>query len=1368
MIGRWRRWVTFTGVAVILSSGVAVAQPIARPNVLFIAIDDLRPALGCYGDPLAKTPHIDRLAAQSRVFFAAYCQQAVCGPSRTSVLTGRLPDNNRVWHNRHRFRDNVPDTVTLPQLFKNAGYRAQSIGKVFSGDPREEDPESWSVPAVLRAPGWRNSALPREEGEGKGAASEAADVADDGYTDGKIADLAIETLASLRGTPFFLAVGFNKPHLPFNAPRRYWDLHDPARFPAAETQRTIDAPEVAYPDHRELGGYRDVPKNEKVDPDQARRLQQGYYACVSYVDAQVGRLLEALDRLGLADDTMVVLWGDHGYSLGEAAHWCKATNFERDTRVPLLVRAPGVVVQGGPSRSLVEFVDIYPTVAELAGLTPPARLDGTSLVPILRDPSAPGRDYALSQYARPWKPKEPEVMGYSLRGPTHRYTRWVNWTDRRVVAEELYDYGGVPDAAGDPGVLVERRNLVADPRSAPVRDRLRAALDAMLANRIEAGAESSSAAAVAPSEPVILFRQGSDGVHTYRIPGVVVTARGTVLVYCEARRLSAADRGEIEIHLRRSSDGGRSWGPVRKVAHLGPRLPRNPHLPDGKKGKYFGRPDEQTVNNAIAIATREGRVHLLYCVEYMRGFHIFSDDDGLTWSAPREITHAFDEYRPGSAGTSAASGKSIDWQAVALGPGHGIQLESGRLVAPIWMSDYRKDTGRRLTKVAGVVFSDDDGATWRAGDVAIAGGNESCVAQLSDGRVMLTSRNTLPENRRIAAMSRDGATGWSPVRVIADLPEHGCMAGFLSHPGSTAHPGPVLLHSAPDTDAREHKARRDLTVWLSRDDGGTFPIKRLLRAGPAAYSDLAALPDGTVLCVYETGLEGVGPQDGQRRPWAYAAIAAARFDLAWLSAAGKAPARDTPPWLRVSENGRFLVHDDGSPFFWLGDTAWEIFHRLDRDQVARYLDDRASRGFTVVQAVALAELDGLDTPNAYGHLPLLDGDPARPDQRDGPDDDYWDHVDHVVAAAAARGLYVAFLPTWGGAWSGRSGRVIFTPENAREYGRWLGDRYRDASNIVWVLGGDRRAEKGWQREILRALAAGLAEGDGGRHLRTYHPRGGESSSEFFHADPWLDFNMLQSGHARSGTNYDMIAHDYSLVPTKPCLDGEPAYEYPADEMPPERPNNHNGALEVRRRAYWGVFAGGFGHTYGTHSIWQMYDEGRQPRWGVVRPWHESLELPGARQMVHLRRLMTSRPFLTRIPDQGLVTAPAEGGAGADRVQATRDGRLHARDATYLMAYFPGSVAATIDARRIPARQVRGWWFDPRTGSTRSLGEFDNAAPRPYEPPSGGDDNDWVLVLDDPSRGYGPPGVPLSSPQPKSPAATQQVRDDDQDSWKHRQ
>ncbi len=461
-----------------------------KPNVLFIAIDDLRPSLGCYGDPIAITPNIDRLSTTARQFNRAYCMQAVCGPSRTAILTGRLPDNTGVWHNRNRFRARFPDLVTLPQLFKNNGYHAEGLGKIFSGNSKELDPVSWSVPEVLHRDGWKNYVLPQKGSGAKGTAFERADVPDDGYPDGKLAKLAVERLEQISRSeqPFFLAVGFFKPHLPFNAPKRYWDLYDPKVFePNFTNERTHGAPEFAYPDHLEMGGYTDVPEDEVVTPAEARELRHGYYACVSYTDAQVGKLLRALERLGLDDDTIVVLWGDHGYSLGEAGHWCKDTNFELDTHVPLMVRTPGMAKPGVATETLTEYVDIYPTLAELAGLTPPEGLDGRSFSAALRDPNAAGRELVLSQFSRPFKPSAPEIMGYSIRTATQRYTRWVDWLSREVLAEEFYDYGDKAGVATKGGFLVEQRNLIDSASYAEARDRLRSKMDQTLRSRIRPG-----------------------------------------------------------------------------------------------------------------------------------------------------------------------------------------------------------------------------------------------------------------------------------------------------------------------------------------------------------------------------------------------------------------------------------------------------------------------------------------------------------------------------------------------------------------------------------------------------------------------------------------------------------------------------------------------------------------------------------------------------------------------------------------------------------------------------------------------------------------------------------------------------------------
>ncbi len=477
----------------LLWTGTARAVPAqeraGKPNVLFIAVDDLRTSLGCYGDRLARTPNLDRLASGGLRFNRAYCQQAVCGPSRVSLLTGLLPDRTRVWHNRHLFRDTLPDAVTLPELFKQNGYHTQSMGKVFSGRDRqaELDPRSWSVPPLLKGKGWRNYAIKANDGGNKkGVAYEAADVADDGYSDGKLANLAMKTLRGLKekDLPFFLAVGFFKPHLPFNAPKKYWDLYDPADFERIDADaRVKDAPDIAYHSHRELGGYRDMPADENLSQKQARTLRHGYYACVSYADAQVGKVLDTLKRLDPEDNTIVVLWGDHGYALGEEARWCKGTNFELDTRVPFMVRVPGVSKPGTVTNALIEYVDIYPTLAELASLSAPPGLDGESFVRNLKNPHLPGRKTVLSQFARPFSRSIPEVMGYSIRTHTHRYTRWITWSDKNVLAEELYDYTSKTSIIHKDAFMLEQHNMIAHPDHDRTRDRLRTEMDSMLRQR---------------------------------------------------------------------------------------------------------------------------------------------------------------------------------------------------------------------------------------------------------------------------------------------------------------------------------------------------------------------------------------------------------------------------------------------------------------------------------------------------------------------------------------------------------------------------------------------------------------------------------------------------------------------------------------------------------------------------------------------------------------------------------------------------------------------------------------------------------------------------------------------------------------------
>jgi hypothetical protein len=461
--------------------------------------------------------------------------------------------------------------------------------------------------------------------------------------------------------------------------------------------------------------------------------------------------------------------------------------------------------------------------------------------------------------------------------------------------------------------------------------------------------------------------------------------------------------------------------------------------------------------------------------------------------------------------------------------------------------------------------------------------------------------------------------------------------------------------------------------------------------------------------------------------------------LALALAASSASAAPLPR-LKVSDNRRFLVTEDGRPFFYLGDTAWELFHRLNREEATRYLEDRAKKGFTVVQAVALAELDGLADPNPYGHRPLLDNDPARPDVREGPENDYWDHVDFVVRKANEVGIYVAFLPTWGDKWNKKwgAGPEIFTPDNAAAYGEWLGKRYRDAG-IIWILGGDRPVETDAHAAIVRAMAAGLREGDGGAHLATFHPMGGEGSSTWFHEDGWLDFNMRQNGHVPEFTGrYDKTRADWDRVPVKPVIDGEPIYEdHPVSFKAPEL--GHSIAADVRRPLYWDLFGGAFGHTYGHHSVWQMWTPGRNPVNNPLMPWFEAIDQPGASQMQHARRLLESRPVLTRVPDDTVVVEDrvptSVPGAGRYRFVATRDS-----EGRYAMVYAPAGRPFRVRMTAVRGPRLKAWWFDPRDGKATPIGEFPTDGERTFAPPAPGEGLDWVLVLDDAAAGFGPPGA----------------------------
>ena len=470
-------------------------------------------------------------------------------------------------------------------------------------------------------------------------------------------------------------------------------------------------------------------------------------------------------------------------------------------------------------------------------------------------------------------------------------------------------------------------------------------------------------------------------------------------------------------------------------------------------------------------------------------------------------------------------------------------------------------------------------------------------------------------------------------------------------------------------------------------------------------------------------------------PILYAVLFAGIVSAA-LPAGHQARVAETPAAageLRVSDDGRRIVHLDGSPFFWLGDTAWELFHRLDREEADLYLEDRARKGFNVIQAVVLAELDGLHTPNPYGHVPLVDDDPARPNEA------YFEHVDYVIGKANELGMYVGLLPTWGDKFNKRwgEGPEVFTPENARAFGRFLSDRYRDAG-IVWILGGDRAPETNEHLAIIHAMAAGIESGGGGGHLTSYHPMGGRRSWEWFHESDWLDVHLFQSGHSSADApNYAMTAEGYALVPTRPVIDGEPRYEDHPIDWDPE--NGWFEAFDVRQAMYWSVLQGAAGHTYGNHNIWQMWQPGRHPISSARTPWREALAHPGAAQMGFAKRLFLSRPFDRLVPDTSLVVAGSDDGPA--RLAAASDADGH-----YVMIYAPYGSPIEVDLSALTGHRIRAWWFDPRTGAATSIGAFAREGVHRFDPPgpeSRG--NDWVLVVDDASARFEAPGFLTASP-----------------------
>ena len=410
------------------------------------------------------TPNIDQLAAEGVRFDRAYCQQAVCLPSRISLFTGMHPDSTGVQDLQTHFRDTIPDALTLTQHLRESGYHTIGMGKVY----HDEQPKEWdewvdmkSMPKVTeyhlddivaeiqsREASAKAKGIKGKAGRQytKGPSVESADRSDTEFHDGAMTQIAIEKLKSAGDKPFFMTVGYRKPHLPFVAPKSYWDLYDRQQINLPDNYFPPEgAPQLAMSTWGEMRAYNDIPAKGPVSDEKAKELIHGYYACISFVDAQIGLLLDALKTEGLDQNTLVVLWSDHGWKLGEHAMWCKHTNFEIDARVPLIVRLPGGGARNRTSDDMVELVDLYPTLCEFAGVTIPKHCEGRSLLPILRDePTNDWRTHALSQFKRSRKTGG-DIIGYSLKIPKGRYTEWINRESGKTKAAEFYDHQTDPD-----------------------------------------------------------------------------------------------------------------------------------------------------------------------------------------------------------------------------------------------------------------------------------------------------------------------------------------------------------------------------------------------------------------------------------------------------------------------------------------------------------------------------------------------------------------------------------------------------------------------------------------------------------------------------------------------------------------------------------------------------------------------------------------------------------------------------------------------------------------------------------------------------------------------------------------------------------
>lgn len=422
------------------------------------------------------------------------------------------------------------------------------------------------------------------------------------------------------------------------------------------------------------------------------------------------------------------------------------------------------------------------------------------------------------------------------------------------------------------------------------------------------------------------------------------------------------------------------------------------------------------------------------------------------------------------------------------------------------------------------------------------------------------------------------------------------------------------------------------------------------------------------------------------------------------------------PLLKISSDSNYIVTHDNKPFFWLGGTAWELIHRLDREETDRYLTDRANKGFTVIQTVILAELDGLNTPNAYGEKPLINNDPTKLNEQ------YFNHVDYTIKKADELGLYIALLPSWGDKFNKKwgTGPEIFTAENAEKYGETLAKRYLSFNNIIWILGGDRGPEDDNHYSIIRSMAKGIQKNDK-KHLISYHPMGGKKATDFFSNDSWLDIDMFQSGHSRLAKEYNYVIDSKNAPKRRPIINGEARYENIPDRFWEEKSHGWLDDADVRVSAYWSMIAGAAGYTYGCNDIWQMYDRDKVPVINARTDWPVALNLPGSSHMGYMKKIFEQLPWQKMVLDQNLITNnnPEHESYILSAISS---------DKKVVIAYTPTGEPIKIDLSKINSKNINAYWFNPRSGKTKYFGKFETTGPGEFKPWSSGWGSDFLLIL----------------------------------------